>query len=195
MRHAVAGVVLALLLLAAYLTWQAALSAGAEAGLPAPGASASTGTPAPRPAEAPAVGYPAPDFTALTLDGGTLRLRDLRGRPVLLNFWATWCEPCRVEMPALQRVHEAYGDRVAIVGVNLQEPADVVRTFVEGYGYTWTFVLDPDFSIADRYRIRPIPTSVFIDADGVIRHIEYGALSESTIRGIFDRLLARTSDQ
>ncbi|HEX6987902.1 MAG TPA: TlpA disulfide reductase family protein, partial [Bacillota bacterium] len=110
----------------------------------------------------------------------------------MLNFWATWCEPCRIEMPEIQRAHERYGDRVAVVGVNVREPADLVRTFVEFSGYTWTFVLDPGSDVAELYRLRPIPTSFFIDASGVIRHIEYGIMTETAIRAVFDRLLQQT---
>src|SRR5690606_12601177 len=185
--------VLALALVGAALAWQVGATAGFEReGAKAGGPAGPAADPAGQPPAAPVVGFRAPDFEAHTVEGDVLRLSDFRGRPVMLNFWATWCEPCRVEMPEIQRAHEHYGERVAMIGVNVREPGDLVRTFVEAHGYTWRFVLDPQSVVAERYRLRPIPTSFFIDGSGVIRHIEYGIMTEAAIRAVFDRLLQRT---
>lgn len=86
---------------------------------------------------APAVGHPAPDFTLTTVTGETFTLSALRGKPVVLNFWATWCPPCRAELPELQAASGRYADQVVIVGVNQAEPADAVRGFVGQFGLTF----------------------------------------------------------
>ncbi|MFO7246368.1 MAG: TlpA disulfide reductase family protein [Thermaerobacter sp.] len=195
----VGTLVLALAVLTGVLAWQAALAVPQAPGTAAavgPGFevvdlswAAGAGAGAEGAPAAPVVGFRAPDFEAHTVDGRVFRLSDLRGRPVLLNFWATWCEPCRIEMPEIQRFHQRYGDRVAVVGINVREPRDLVQTYVEANGFTWTFVLDPGSRVADLYRLRPIPTSFFVDGSGVIRHIEYGILTEAAIRAVFDRLL------
>ena len=123
------------------------------------------------------VGLQAPDFELTDLDGGQVRLSDLRGRPVILNFWATWCPPCRAEMPEIQAFHERHPGQVTVLGINLQESPAVVKEFVEANGYDWTMLLDSDGSEKSRFRVRVIPTSYFLDARGVIRRIYYGALT------------------
>ena len=113
------------------------------------------------------IGENAPDFTLQTLTGERFNLAEQRGRPIFLNFWATWCPPCLAEMPDMQKLQQALGDSILIVGID-GEPADTVREFVQDRGYTWTFVLDPDNEAARTYDVSFIPTSVFIDAKGVI---------------------------
>ena len=114
-----------------------------------------------------AIGKKAPDFTLQTLTGERFNLAEQRGRPVFLNFWATWCSPCLAEMPDIEKLQQTLGDSILIVGID-DEPADTVREFVQNRGYTWTFVLDPDNEVARTYNVSVIPTSVFIDAKGVI---------------------------
>ena len=113
------------------------------------------------------IGKKAPDFTLQTLTGERFNLAEQQGRPVFLNFWATWCSPCLAEMPDMQKLQQTLGDSILIVGID-DEPADTVREFVQDHGYTWTFVLDPDNEVARTYNVSDIPTSVFIDAKGVI---------------------------
>ncbi len=132
------------------------------------------------PTQAAGVGRAAPDFSLKDLDGNTVRLRDLRGEAVVLNFWATWCGPCRVEMSDIQKIHERYGEQgVTVIGIDLDETVADVREYVDAGGFTWTFVIDNTGSVARDYRVDVIPTSFFIDGDGTIRSIAMGAMSEA----------------
>jgi thiol-disulfide isomerase/thioredoxin len=116
------------------------------------------------------VGDVAPDFEFSSFEGERLRLSDFRGRPVFLNFWATWCGPCRAELPAMEvllRDHEA--DRLAVIGVNNGERIQAAERFLERLDVKLTaYAYDPAASIAERYAILGMPTSYFIDSDGVI---------------------------
>ncbi|MEP6693726.1 MAG: TlpA disulfide reductase family protein, partial [Chloroflexota bacterium] len=124
----------------------------------------------------------APAFAWVTPKGELTDLESLRGRPVVINFWATWCVPCREEMPALDRVAAARDD-VAFLAVNLQEDADSVLAFFERVGLrTLQPILDPEGRTARRYLVLSLPTTFFIDAQGTIRHIEIGGpMSADTI--------------
>lgn len=127
---------------------------------------------------APAVNSRAPDFTLTDLDGNQVRLRDFRGQVVFLNFWATWCPPCRAEMPEIEAVYQQYRDQgVVVIGIDLRESPEVVRRFVEEGGYSWTFVIDTTGEVGLAYRINAIPASYFIDADGIIRAVHAGAMT------------------
>jgi thiol-disulfide isomerase/thioredoxin len=131
------------------------------------------------------VGRAAPDFLLEQPSGGTLRLSDLQGRPVVVNFWATWCPPCRREVPELVRAAERYGDDLVIVGVDLQEPDDLVLDFAAEFGVTYPLVVDRDGELADTWRlggpIEGIPTTYFIDVTGVVRDFFYGPLNEERL--------------
>jgi peroxiredoxin len=103
-------------------------------------------------APAARLGSPAPDFTLQTVDGTPLRLSDLKGKPVFMNFWATWCVPCREEMPAMQALYEQYRDRgLVILAVNMEEDEARVRRWVDQGGFTYTFVLDSEGQQLKRY--------------------------------------------
>ncbi len=130
---------------------------------------------------APEPGSPAPDFTLQTLDGETITLSDLRGQPVVINFWATWCPPCRAEIPALDAVYRAQGGDVVILGVDVQESPATVAAFAAEYDMSYPVPLDPDAEVARLYRVRAFPTTVFVDADGVVRHVVTGALNEALL--------------
>ena len=129
----------------------------------------------------PVVGNPAPDFTLPDLSGRPVSLGDFRGRPVLLNFWATWCGPCREEMPRIQAFHEQYRDRVAVVGVDVGESAEQVEAYVRAGGYTWLFLLDEQAATAEKYAVYGLPTTFFLDRDGIIRAKRIGVMSEEQI--------------
>ena len=130
----------------------------------------------------PAVGKPAPDFTLKDLDGNTVSLSDFRGKVVFLNFWATWCPPCRAEMPDIEALHRQYRDQgVVVLGVDLREGEGTVRTYVEGGGYTWTFLLDKTGQVGTQYRVSAIPTSYFIDSEGIIRAVAIGGMTRQTM--------------
>jgi cytochrome c biogenesis protein CcmG, thiol:disulfide interchange protein DsbE len=118
---------------------------------------------------------PAPDFALTALDGSRVRLRDLRGRVVLLNFWATWCAPCRDEMPALARLGVELGDRgLAVLAVNHQEAPDVVAAFARELGVTVPVLLDSAGDVAERYRVQALPTTYLIGRDGTLAGVVLG---------------------
>jgi len=133
------------------------------------------------PAEAePAVelGHYAPDFTLSTLDGDTISLSDLRGKVVLLNFWASWCAPCREEMPLLQAAHNAYSDGDLIVlGVNMGEETRRVVAFASDLALTFPVFPDEETSVGTLYRVRGAPTTYFIDREGIVRQRYVGPLT------------------
>lgn len=129
------------------------------------------------------IGAPAPNFQWLAPDGTTHTLAELRGRTVVINWWATWCAPCRAEMPALQRVARTESN-VVFLELDLQEDEDQVATFFERMGLNdLRPVIDPNGETARRFGIAALPDTFFIGPDGVIRHLEIGGpLSEDAIR-------------
>jgi peroxiredoxin len=132
--------------------------------------------------EAPMVGYGAPDFTLTNLDGKSVHLRDFRGRVVVINFWATWCEPCRTEMPIFQsayRVNQPLG--LEILAVNFDEPRSEVQEFRDQMFLGLTMLLDPGGVIQRLYRVSGYPTTFFVDREGVIRAQHVGDLNESQL--------------
>ncbi len=136
---------------------------------------------------APELNAIAPLFEAQTLVGDTLRLADLRGKVVLINFWATWCEPCKAEMPDLQAVYESYQARgLRVLGINLGEGKADVEKWVSQLGLTFDIVMDNRQRIASEYQIRGQPTSYLVAPDGVITQIYYG----STIRANLEAAIA-----
>ena len=123
----------------------------------------------------------APDFQLSDLEGRTVSLSDFRGKPVLLNFWATWCGPCRAEMPFIQDVFEdkRFSEKgLVIVAVNLGESRSKVVQFMEDYGLSFDVLLDTSRNVGQAYNIRGIPTTFFIDKDGIIKDIKIGAFSK-----------------
>jgi len=142
---------------------------------------------------APQAGFLAPDFTLNTLDGETVTLSDLRGQVILLNIWASWCPPCRAEMPAMQRVWEEYQARgVVVLAVNstVQDtPADA-QAFVTENGLTFPIPLDTSGEVTRLYRVSSLPTSFFIGADGVIREVVIGGpMAEALLRSRVEQLI------
>ena len=129
----------------------------------------------------PAVNHPAPDFTLPTLEGGEFQLSAQQGTPIVLNFWATWCGPCQNEMPALQQASERFQGRVKIIGVDLGEGRAVVKRFVDDMGVTFPIPLDSEFAVGERYSVRGLPTTYFIDRNGVIRHLWVGEMNSITL--------------
>jgi len=141
-----------------------------------------TGAAAVRPESIPLKGHPAPDFTLQTMTGEPLALSDLRGKAVVLNFWATWCPPCRAEMPELQAAYTAYAPGgLVVLGVNQAEDRATVRAFLNELGLTFPVVLDTQYEVADRYSVNSLPTTFFIDRDGVIRDIVVGQMNAAVL--------------
>jgi peroxiredoxin len=130
---------------------------------------------------APAIGHPAPDFKLTAVNGEAFSLAELRGMPVVLNFWATWCPPCREELPELQAASERLTGQVAIVGVNQAEDPERVRGFVSDLGLTFEMPLDERAVVSQEYRVRSLPTTFFIDRSGVIRRMQIGPVTEATL--------------
>lgn len=141
-----------------------------------------------------AVGRVGPDFRLERLGGGTLRLSDLQGRPVLLNFWASWCPPCRLEVPELVEAYERYrDDGLVVVGVNLQETNEKARQFAREFGMRFPIVLDREGEVAGVWRlggpVEGIPTSYFIDKRGVIRAFFYGPMTAAALAERLEQIL------
>jgi peroxiredoxin len=133
-------------------------------------------------------GRPAPDFTLLDLDGRPVSLSDWRGRPVLINFWATWCGPCEVEMSDIQAAYEAHAEQdFVVLAVAVDDNAQNVRRFFEKHNLTFQPLLD-DGQVSGAYQVFGLPTSFFVNADGHIIAVHTGVLTKSKI----EEYLART---
>ena len=136
-------------------------------------------------ASSPLIGKQAPDFTLMTLDGTEVSLSQFRGQPVLINFWATWCLPCREEMPELVRSYESHkAEGLIILGLNLtySDSLPDVETFASEFNITFPILLDKDGAVAERlYRIPGVPTSIFIKRDGTIERIQVGIMTPRQI--------------
>ena len=137
---------------------------------------------------APEVGAQAPDFELEQLSGGALRLSDLRGKPVLVNFWASWCAPCILEMPNIQKYYQRYPEAFEVVAVNADEPRSDIEKFVKDIGVTFPIVMDPGLKIQSLYRLRGLPTSFLVDADGIVRVVHIGMLEESQLEQYLSRV-------
>lgn len=137
------------------------------------------------------VGQPAPALSAEGLDGRTWSLADADGRLVWVNFWATSCEPCRTEMPAMQRLAEEYGDELLVLGVDWGEERDAVAAFVERYGVTYPILLDPTLETYYRWAgTDGLPRHYFIGAEGTVVREVIGPLDPARMVAILDELLA-----
>ena len=134
----------------------------------------------------------APDFEFSSFEGERLRLSDFRGRPVLVNFWATWCQPCRTEMPAIDEAARRYAaDNVAVLAINRGERFAPANEWAEELGVDFTaFGYDPDQSVFQRYEGFGMPTSFFIDAQGVITEVIAGPLRESDLDFALEKTIA-----
>ena len=129
------------------------------------------------------VGNTAPDLRLANLEGKEVRLGDLRGQPVLVNFWAVWCGFCRVELPEMQAVYEAYNDKgFVILAVDVQEEKPLVQDFVNELGLTFPVLLDTKGEVTRSYRVRGLPTSYFVDPNGVIVGVQVGPIDEAWMK-------------
>jgi cytochrome c biogenesis protein CcmG/thiol:disulfide interchange protein DsbE len=123
----------------------------------------------------------APDFSFVLPDGSEQRLSDLRGRPVLLNFWATWCLPCVEEMPAIQKAYDAAGGDLLVLAVNRNELPEAIARFAPRVNVTFPLIANIAGDIGDRYSVTSLPVSYFINSDGTIGAKHIGALSAATL--------------
>jgi peroxiredoxin len=137
----------------------------------------------------PQIGGPAPSFEAETLEGKAVSLDDYRGKVVLLTFWATWCEPCKKEMPEIQAAYEKHKEEgLAVVAVNFGERKEPAQAFFEKTSLTFPSLLDRRANIAERFGVISLPVTFFIDQDGIIRErVVGGTLTVEEISRIFQR--------
>lgn len=140
------------------------------------------------PPTGPFEGELAPPFELVALDGTAFASENLQGKPVFINFWATWCDPCLEEMPIIQRMHEKYGEALAIVAVT-DEPVPIASRYIARHGYTFPAYVDPAGAMTDDYLIHFLPTSLFVDASGIIRGRHTGQLSEEQMEAYIQRIL------
>jgi cytochrome c biogenesis protein CcmG/thiol:disulfide interchange protein DsbE len=123
------------------------------------------------------IGKPAPEIAGTTLDGTPFRLADLRGQPVIVNFWGPNCVPCRDEFPLFKsKLTDHAADGLVVVGILMADPPDLARTFIAEQGATWQTVDDPAGAIKEAYRVAARPQTYFIDREGVLRSIQIGEL-------------------
>lgn len=132
-----------------------------------------------------AIGKAAPDFTLTDIEGKTVSLSDLRGHIVFVNFWASWCGPCREETPALQSFAARYGDKVTLLGVNYREQPDKIKAFMQEFGITYQILRDTDGKVATRYKMKALPESWFIDEAGVARIYWIGTMNFEDMRDAY----------
>lgn len=170
-----------------YITILAAALAWTFVGADQAGTSTAGEIPAPR------EGFLAPDFTLKTPDGESITLSELRGQAVLVNLWATWCPPCRAEMPAMQKMYGEYKERgfvVLAVNTTYQDDPSAVVPFTQKYGLTFPILLDETGVVAEKYELRSLPSSFFIDRNGIIQEVVIGGpMSEALLRTRIESLL------
>ena len=128
-----------------------------------------------------AVGDLAPDFELVTMDGETVRLSDYRGQRIFVNFWATWCPPCRAEMPDMQKLYEEQDVPVEILAVNLtatERSEEDIESFVQDFGLTFPILMDINSEVTEKYKVQAYPTSYMIDSEGRIAFVAPGAMNK-----------------
>lgn len=142
---------------------------------------------------APQVSFLAPDFNLLTIEGDTILFSDFRGQAVLLNFWGSWCPPCKEEMPAMQKAYQDYQDQgftILAVNATFQEQPGAVSAFLTKNGFDFTVLLDTEGVVSQQYQVHAFPTSYFIDPDGIIQEIVIGGpMAEALLRTRIENLL------
>ena len=135
----------------------------------------------------------APDIEMVDRDGNRIKLSDMRGKPVVLNFWASWCGPCKSEMPDFEEAYKEYGDDITFMIVNLtdgkNETVDTAQAFIDSQGYTFPVYFDTDSNGAAAYGVSSIPVTYFIDAQGYLVAYGRGALNGETLKSGIDMLI------
>ena len=135
----------------------------------------------------------APDFEMVDRDGNRIKLSDMRGKPVVLNFWASWCGPCKSEMPDFEEAYKEYGGDITFMKVNLtdgkNETVDTAQAFIDSQGYTFPVYFDTDSNGAAAYGVSSIPVTYFIDAQGYLVAYGRGALNGETLKSGIDMLI------
>jgi thiol-disulfide isomerase/thioredoxin len=141
--------------------------------------------------EEPEVGRPAPDIEVIRMeDGQPMLLSELKGRPIWINFWATWCPPCKEEMPAMEEIYQQYKSTdLVILGIDADEDPGMARRFVADHGFSWRFAHDPERRAAFSYLVFAIPTHIFIQRDGTIQDIVISGLTKAGMEHHVTQLL------
>jgi len=134
-------------------------------------------------------GAPPPDFAVPTARGAQ-PLSELRGKPVVINFWASWCPPCTDELPYFERVEQTYGDRVRIVTIDWNEAPGVARTYLKSHGFDLPVIEDPQSKIYAAYSLSEVPDTVVLDASGAVTYVSVGGLSWKELQGAVDQALS-----
>ena len=145
---------------------------------------------APAAPDGAAAAFPSTDFTMYKPDGTPLKLSDLAGQPIVLTFWATWCPPCRAELPDFQAAYETYGDRVTFVMLNVSESIETAQAFFAENGYTFPLYADLDDDASNAYGVTGIPTTIMYDAAGNILDSHIGMIDGNTLTEGINKLLA-----
>lgn len=140
--------------------------------------------------EAPIAGYIAPQFTLTSTVGEEIALADYLGQPVVLNFWATWCPPCRAEMPHFQAASVKYNGQAMILGVDQGEPASIVSDFGSALNISYPLLVDQDNSVNRSYGVSALPTTVLIDSKGVVAEVITGIVNQAVLEDRIERLIA-----
>ena len=135
------------------------------------------------------VGEPAPDFKFLSEQGHELLLSDFAGTPIVLNFWASWCPPCRMEKPHFQQAFDYYGNEVKFIILNVDEPIDVVRAYMDEEGFSFPVYFDELREGAAAFSVTGVPETFFIDADGIVNSRFLGAINFDTIEHAIQEML------
>lgn len=141
----------------------------------------------------PHTGFSAPDFNLETIDGKKIQLSELQGKPIIINLWASWCPPCRAEMPALQNVHDTYQNQgLVVLAINAtnQDNLQSAIDFTQKHNLTFPILLDVTGKVSNLYQLRSLPTTFFIDESGIIQEIVIGGpMAEALLRVRAERLL------
>jgi len=142
---------------------------------------------------APQQGFLAPDFELQTTEGETINLSDLHGQAVLVNLWATWCPPCRAEMPSIEKVYNEYKDQgfiVLAINMTYQDTFANIAPFIDEYGLTFPILLDETSEVGTAYQLRSLPSSFFIDREGIISEVVIGGpMAEALLRTRVEQIL------
>lgn len=142
----------------------------------------------------PFSGMTAPEFKLKDLEGSYISLSDHKGKVLFLNFWATWCPWCRVEMPDIQRIKYTYGDKIELLAIAVRDEEDEIRKFFGDNGFDIRVALDPSGRMLSEYILRGIPSSFIIDRDGVVRFRRVGTITFEEAKREIDKILEKQND-
>lgn len=136
------------------------------------------------------VGAEAPDFEVVDLNGETFRLSDYKGKGIVLNFWGTWCEPCKREFPAMERQYKHFDSLgVKLIAINIEQSDLEVKRYVKNMGMTFPVAIDKTRSIINAYSVKPLPTTILINQDGIVEKVITGEMTEAQIIAHFESII------